>query len=149
MSKNTNEYFYTLWDNIMAENNMEPFVSYAINSYTNNLIVLYSAHKCNKDIADVLNSEPMNISFAQYLEREAQVFKTEALLVHNFLSEEFESMQLFQDAYNDLKHDIAGNYTNPSKEQLMEINDKIIAFAKSRKQPDRWSNLYKEKQHAA
>lgn len=134
----------------MESNNMENLIIHSVNSYASNLLCLCSAHKLRQDIHKVLTTDIMQETFRGYLETYATKYPTEALIVQQLLRVDHEVMQSFQSAYEDLKHDIAGNYIHPSAEDIQEINQKIQDFSKKRKQYDRRPSLgANEKLHAA
>lgn len=116
---------------------MESLITHSINSYTSNLLCLCSAHKLGQDIHKVLTADIMKETFKDHLEIYANKFATESLIVQQLLHADHETMQVFQSAYEDIKNDIAGNYTDPTAEELQEINQKIQDFSKKRKQYDR------------
>jgi|GEM_PF-5478961 len=125
----------------METNNMENLIIHSVNSYVSNLLCLQSAHKLSQDIHAVLLSDIMQETFRGYLQTHARKYPTESLLIQELLRTDHEALDAFQAAYEDLKNDLAGNYTNPTPAQLQEINDEIQSFSKKRKQYDRWVSL--------
>lgn len=120
---------------------MENLIIHSVNSYVSNLLCLQSAHKLSQDIHAVLISDIMQETFRGYLQTHARKYPTESLIIDQLLNKDHEALEAFQAAYEDLKNDLAGNYTNPTPAQLQEINDKIQHFSKKWKQYDRRVSL--------